>query len=458
MNIRFLQTILLLAGLVGWLAPLTAQEEEQLVPDAKLRKALKAALGVSSKLTKADLQRPDFTAFYFPYATDPDDNNLNYRVQNLAGLGECIHLKYLDLSGHALENMSEISKLANLEWLQLRNNNIRNKDGPGQIEYENNDPNQPRDWDELSLGMLRYLPKLKTLDLSNNRIGHLGLFAEMKQLENLYLGRNRYVEDDGNPETLDPVYYPSDLTPLGQLSNLQRLYLDNLQISNIDVLHSLKNLVELSLAGNYLTEFPDLVKNVNDPEDDLWTSLMYLNLRDNYLRDLTDNPAKNSKSLNTIIKEIANSEKHNRLNIILLEKNYYNDVDFAKSEYTDLKNFSAKKSLIFSSPAYGNQNNIWTDDKHSQYITRNIYYISWMGTIDTTSYPYVSVSHKGWIYIPPVYIPQGFYFIRYTDNSTPLTWYYSSTDWFAEDEGYLWVYNFRTSGWEKWFPDRFVTP
>jgi internalin A len=145
-------------------------------------------------------------------------NNRNLTDEQLAEIvasGGIPHeTTVLWLQGNQITDLTPLSKLTNLQHLDLDNNQI------------------------TDLTPLSGLTNLQILDLSNNQITDLTPLSKLTNLQNLYLSRNQI----------------NDLTPLNDLTELQRLWLLSNQIDDFSPLKGLTNLQRLGLNSNSVSE------------------------------------------------------------------------------------------------------------------------------------------------------------------------------------------------------------
>ena len=152
-----------------------------IVPDAKLRAAIAAALG---KASDATITKDEISTLL---RLDAE----NAGISDLTGLEFAINLTWLGLSGNQITNLSALADLTNLETLNLLDNQITN------------------------LSALAGLTKLRNLYLGNNQITNLSALADLTNLRNLYLWNNQIA----------------DVSALAGLTNLRNLRLNDNPLS-----------------------------------------------------------------------------------------------------------------------------------------------------------------------------------------------------------------------------------
>jgi Leucine-rich repeat (LRR) protein len=213
-------------------------------------------------------------------------------LEPLAGLET---LQSLSLVECRIGNVEALSKLTNLEALNLRSTNIRDLAPLGQLTYLNelNLAHTKLDGIESIAG----LPNLDSLDLSDSGIRDLTPLAGLRNLKFLYLdgtkardiaplaklinlehlGLERSAVRDLTPLSqlkdltwLNLSYTPvSDLKPLVDLPNLQHLDLSRTKVRQIPPISNLRNLSFLDLQQTGVTDLMNLTALVNLQELDL---------------------------------------------------------------------------------------------------------------------------------------------------------------------------------------------
>ncbi len=150
-----------------------------------------------------------------------EDKNLEASIREIIGKPEgniikndVSDIKYLDLSGKGISDITPLSNFSNLIVIDLRNNKIND------------------------LAPLNNLTNLNRLYLSNNQISNLAPLSNLTNLTTLYLNNNKI----------------EDLTPLSNLTNLKCLILFYNQINNLTPLSNLTNLTNLNLCHNKISD------------------------------------------------------------------------------------------------------------------------------------------------------------------------------------------------------------
>ncbi len=163
-------------------------------------------------------------------------------ISNLTGLEHATQLKYLDLAGNNIINITPLAQLIQLTELNLRgyngNNNVRD------------------------LTPLAQLTQLTTLDFGYNNVRDLTPLAQLTQLTELDFFLNDII----------------DITPLAKLTQLRTLDLSENKINDVTPLAQLTQLTTLDLSGNKINDVTPLAQ---------LTQLTELNLEDNNIIDIT---------------------------------------------------------------------------------------------------------------------------------------------------------------------------
>ena len=173
-----------------------------------------------------------------------------------------IHLRYLDISGNRLKDISSLSSLTHLLTLKADKN-------------------------ELASAQLEKLPYLQIANFANNKIVDIkGI--EHPLLESLNLSFNNIYE----VTDLDPSALPRMTTlelrnnrlittnGIGVLSNLQKLYLAANSLKFLENLDRMQHLVSIHLRDNQLEKLDGFSANMK--------LLQYLNLRGNNISDIKE--------------------------------------------------------------------------------------------------------------------------------------------------------------------------
>eukprot|EP00062_Callorhinchus_milii_P025769 gi/632987117/ref/XP_007910614.1/ PREDICTED: leucine-rich repeat-containing protein 23-like [Callorhinchus milii] len=164
-----------------------------------------------------------------------------------------IYLRYVDISVNYLQDISPLSNLSNLLWIQGDENLLTSaqlSDLP-YLQVANFANNHIKDTEGIGH------PLLKTLNLTGNEIDSISLDEnKLTNLHTLQMGKNRLENTAG-------LYFPT----------LVKLYLAGNKITNIVGLDRLENLQILHLRDNLLEHLDGFTAKMK--------SLNYLNLRGN---------------------------------------------------------------------------------------------------------------------------------------------------------------------------------
>ena len=232
------------------------------IPDANLRAVIADSLGKArgAPITRAEM------------ATLTRLDAPNKGIRSLTGLEHATNLQTLELgsvrvnnewvNSNDISNLSPLSNLTNLTWLDLTSNSIS------------------------SISALSRLNNLKTLRLSGNNISDISILAGLTELTGqLGLGNNNISDISAlaNLTNLTSLWISgnniSDISALANLTNLTSLYLDNNNISDISALANLTNLTfQLGLSNNNISDISALSG---------LSRLEYLFLSDNNISDLS---------------------------------------------------------------------------------------------------------------------------------------------------------------------------
>ncbi|QWH76610.1 LPXTG cell wall anchor domain-containing protein [Bacillus mycoides] len=170
-------------------------------------------------------------------------------VTDISVISGLRHLKYLDLSSNPIESIQPVSKLENLDMLFLRDNKI------------------------TDLTPLSQMKKIKILDLIGNNIKDLTPLFTVLSLEEVYLANNQI----------------SNLSGIEKLKNVNLLWIGNNKISDVEPISKMSNLIELEIADSEIKDISSLSKLVK---------IQVLNLEENYISDIS--PLSNLTNLHEI--------------------------------------------------------------------------------------------------------------------------------------------------------------
>lgn len=183
----------------------------------------------------------------------------NYGIKDVSCISKLVNLEYLDISGNKISQYDFLSTLIRLKYLNLGGNLISDIHFLKQVPhleilllYRNS---------ISSIHVLEKFSNLHRLDIEANLISHLTPLKNLNQLKFLDAGINRI----------------SDLSPLENLNQLQSLNLNANSISDIEPLKNLINLKSLNLDTNRFSDANPLKKLIQ---------LNYLKLSNNKINDI----------------------------------------------------------------------------------------------------------------------------------------------------------------------------
>ena len=207
--------------------------EEVWMPDANLRAAVRAALGLApgDVLTQQVLQ--DLTELDASVAWDAPTSVM---ISSLIGLEHATQLTVLDLGHNNIIDVSPLSGLRQLTVLDLWANEVVNISPLSELTQLASLYISYNGFTDVS--PLSALTQLTTLDLENNNIIDVSALSGLTQLTELYLGWNNIIDVSG-------------LSSLTQLTNLD---LTNNAIIDVSALSGLTQLTELTLYGNEIID------------------------------------------------------------------------------------------------------------------------------------------------------------------------------------------------------------
>lgn len=146
------------------------------------------------------------------------------KIQSLEGMEHLKNLVAFVASHNQIADVSPLSNLTKLEYLDLKNNLVT---------------------DMKNLGSLI---KLHTFDIEGNKIADISILSKLPGLQSLNLSNNKI----------------SDISVLKELTDLRILNLQNNQISIVESLRDLKNLTFLELSNNQISDISSLNKISSD--------------------------------------------------------------------------------------------------------------------------------------------------------------------------------------------------
>jgi hypothetical protein len=198
-----------------------------------------------------------------PYRKDQTSLNAGgAKISNLAGIGLCPHLKWIELYSNQISNLGPLGDLQEVEALNLRNNRITDLTALRPLtplKRLDLQENQIKD-----LSPLKGLTRLTWLQLDQNQIEDIAPLAALSNLEGLTLSGNaiRNVGTLGNLTGLKTLYLSGnpieDFSPLEGLKNLENLHLENTGLTDLDLLSGMPGLTSLKIGRNAIRDFSAL--------------------------------------------------------------------------------------------------------------------------------------------------------------------------------------------------------
>ena len=223
------------AGIEQTVTFVAVAREDVIIPDANLRAAVGAALGMVSVARIDPVEMVTLT--------DLDASEVG--ISNLTGLELATNLTGLNLEGNRISDISALAGLTNLTSLSLSNNRISD------------------------ISALAGLTNLTSLSLSNNRISDISALAGLTNLTSLSLSNNMLSDIStllGLTSLTELVLRGNsirDISALAGLTNLTSLNLERSSVSDISALAGLTNLTSLSLRSDLVSDISALAGLTN---------------------------------------------------------------------------------------------------------------------------------------------------------------------------------------------------
>jgi len=164
-------------------------------------------------------------------------NLSNNPLTSIAGLSTCANLKYVDITGCSVGSLGALSGKETLETVLASGNKIKNLDD------------------------LINCSSLKVLDVSRNMIEDISILAWLPNLERISAEQNAITELPAfDPDTSVLIHLDldsnqiSDVSALAGIDTLNYLYLDYNQVKDLTPLADNRNLVQVNVWDNAITE------------------------------------------------------------------------------------------------------------------------------------------------------------------------------------------------------------
>ncbi len=180
-------------------------------------------------------------------------------LNDLTAVVSCTNLEILDISYNAVTDIVPISKLTNLKALNISQNEIQ--DLSALSELKDLDILSATDNQISDISALKACTKLTVVDISGNQIGTLDALSSHINITYLKFAHNQVTElpkwdSSAAFVTIDGSYNQiSDLTPLGNLKNINNILLDyNENIQSVAPLATCPVLIQVNVYGTKVTD------------------------------------------------------------------------------------------------------------------------------------------------------------------------------------------------------------
>ena len=186
----------------------------------------------------------------------------NTEITDISPLSKLTNLTYLNLGDNKITDVSPLSKLTNLTNLRLGSNHITNISPLSNL---SNLTSLNLKYNKITdIKPLRSLTNLTYLNLYKNQIEDISPLSGLTNLIELYLEKNKIndIQSLSNLTILTHLYLDDnrieDISSLSKLTNLIYLSLSRNRIEYISPLSGLTNLTDLSLGSNHITDVSPL--------------------------------------------------------------------------------------------------------------------------------------------------------------------------------------------------------
>lgn len=361
----FLKTISTILGVLTLAIALHAETAPAtLVPDEALAKALREQLGLDEdvQITESHLKDEKFVSF----------SARSKEIEDISGIEHATFLRYLDLYGNSISDISPLASLTEVQYLDLSLNN-----------------------DITDASDISPLVKLNTLSIAGTKVSDLNFLANIAEsqsnsngehaLEILYFGKHE--KDRKNYGIID----------ISILSNFPKLNTISGGYNRIGTLAPLsfltnetKTLKFVSLYGNYIDSISSIIPPLNGT-----SSLEFLDLSDCYLASIYG----------------LETNKFPLLTTIFIERNFMDMADLAPDrniigEFEKIKTntviyreqFKDIWKVAFAENATGGwvQNKTFFPDTGYQYLWKELPNIIYSNEYDFIYFPYEKMVFTGY--------------------------------------------------------------
>ena len=338
----FIIIVFAVIALTGLTASAAAEDVVN-IPDA----ALKAKLVRICNITDGNVKEKHLTGLTQLNLSNDSDSTQEI-IKSLSGLGKAINLTWLSVENNQITTLADIRTLTKLTYLNVNNNSLKNLDyisNFSKLDEFNAGSNDITSMSQLS-ALKNTLTKLR---VQENPIVDTSVLKDLTNLINLrldytdltttnnlsYLKKIKGLSLSGTGLT----NYSVDI--ISKLTTLEYLYIDNQEdITNISPLSALKNLKELTVSNNKISDISAVAN---------FASLEYLAANQNSIGSIS--------SLSSLKKLIRVELSENKLTVIDGLKNCTN----LREVYADrnkINNMDVLSYLKQLEVVYLNDNNI----------------------------------------------------------------------------------------------------
>lgn len=288
------------------------------------------------------------------YALNLSNNSIGSNISSVLNAFSNDYVTNINLSNTGISDVSYLTRLTNVNTVDLSNNKISNIFSLGTLSLRSVDLSNNA---LTNISPLTNDVGLTTLNLSNNNITDLSPIRNLYYLNTLNLSSNNKKASVGG----------YDLSPLSDLVNLQYLDLSNNYIKSIDSLENLDSITDLNLSLNGIQDISG-IKNMQ--------VLKNLNLANNYL--ISDISV--IRNLENIVSIDLSNNKVRDLSPLSKQTNLL-DLNLS---YNDISDVTPLEDLVQLQKLKLNNNSITDVYPLIGLVNLNTLFISNNGKIDTT--------------------------------------------------------------------------